>query len=220
MEGVRLIVQGMRLILIRHGESEHSLSGIIAGGSGCTGLTERGVRQVRALGDRLSDTGELSDCAALLSSPWKRARQTAEILKNALSVKLIEEDPSLCELHPGEADGLSREDYRARYGAFDLQAFPDRPFALGGESWSKFIERVQTILLRLANRFNGQTVVAVTHAGFVVASFLMLFDATTPRSDVKVWLDPENTALTEWYVSGTIWRLVRYNDAYHLLTTT
>jgi hypothetical protein len=30
----------MRLVLMRHGESEHELRGIIAGASGCRGLTE------------------------------------------------------------------------------------------------------------------------------------------------------------------------------------
>lgn len=74
----------MRLILIRHGESHHTLRGVIGGPAGCTGLTERGVGQARALARRLTATGELADCAALLCSPWSRARQTAEILMEAL----------------------------------------------------------------------------------------------------------------------------------------
>jgi probable phosphoglycerate mutase len=42
----------VRLILIRHGESHHSFNGLIAGDRGCTGLTERGIAQSRALARR------------------------------------------------------------------------------------------------------------------------------------------------------------------------
>jgi broad specificity phosphatase PhoE len=127
----------MRLVLIRHGESDQARRGLIAGVSACTGLMERGITQAQQLANLLANTGELNDCVALLSSPVLRARQTAEILATALPVRTIEPDCDLCELHPGEADGLSdelsKEEYRSRYGAFDLQTSPDRPFAPGGE---------------------------------------------------------------------------------------
>jgi hypothetical protein len=54
---------------------------------------------------------------------------------------------------------------------------------------------------RLADRFAGQTVVAVTHAGFVVASLLVLFDI--PRPGTGASLEPSYTSLTEWRLSGT-----------------
>ncbi len=126
----------MRLYLIRHGDSEHSRRGIIACMSGCPGLTAAGYAQAEALAVRLRTTGELGDCRVLLSSPARRARQTADVLKSALPVATIEEDASLCELYPGEADGLPQHVYEARYGAFDPVAFPNQPFAPGGESLS------------------------------------------------------------------------------------
>jgi probable phosphoglycerate mutase len=206
----------VRLILIRHGESHHTLRGVIGGAIGCAGLTERGIRQAWALAERLRATGELDDCRALLSSPWPRARQTADILAPALSAGVVEEEPNLCEVNPGEADGLAWEDYRARYGDFDLQSSPSRPFAPGGESWDDFIRRARVALDGLRERFDGQTVVAVTHAGFVVASFLLAIDATARRPAMRLWIDPAHAALTEWQVSGSVWRLARYNDAGHL----
>src|SRR5438045_773143 len=99
----------VRLVLIRHADSEHSARQVIAGMNGCTGLTERGVAQVHALADRLRATGELGDCSALLCSPVLRARQTAQVLAGVLPVGVIEEDCDLCEVHPGDADGLSWE---------------------------------------------------------------------------------------------------------------
>ena len=204
----------MRLVLVRHGASEHSRRGVIADVQGCTGLTAEGVTQAQRLARRLRATGELDDCAALLSSPVSRARQTAEILVGALPTSAVREDQTLCELRPGAADGLTWADYRARYGTFDLLASPDHPFAPGGESWHDFIARVQTTLTRFSAQFAGQTVVAVSHAGFIVAALLVLFDIPRPGTGAR--FDPLHTSLTEWRVRDTIWELVRYNDAYHL----
>jgi broad specificity phosphatase PhoE len=206
----------MRLLLVRHGDSHHAYRQVIAGPAGCTGLTARGVQQTHALAARLRATGEVRGCVSLRCSPWLRARQTAELLAVALPGVPIEEDPGLCELVPGEADGLSWETYRTRYGAFPLPAEPDRPFSPGGESWTAFTGRVETTLLDLARRFAGQTVVAVTHAGFIVVACLVLFGLSDHQPGRRARLDPAHTALTEWWVEGGAWRLVRYNDAAHL----
>jgi probable phosphoglycerate mutase len=163
------------------------------------------------LADKLRVTGELQDCHALLCSPVRRAYQTAEILAGALPVGAVEHDCGLCEVHPGEADGLSWADYRARYGEFDLVTSPTHPFSPGGESWADFLRRVRGTLERLAVRFAGQTVVAVSHAGFIVATFLVLFDIPRPGTGARV--DPPHLSRTEWSVCGATWRLVRFNDA-------
>lgn len=59
----------MRLILIRHGESRIQNREIIAGVRSCQGLTDCGVRQAQMLAERFRITGEIRDCASLLSSP-------------------------------------------------------------------------------------------------------------------------------------------------------
>ncbi len=204
----------MRLVLIRHGESRHGSAGVIAGVTGCAGLTERGFAQARLLADRLSSGGEVQELAILASSPVPRARQTADVLAAALAVPAIEDDCGLCEVHPGRADGLRWEEYRETFGEFDLLTSPDRVFAPGGESWSMFAARVRETLGNFADRFEGRTVVAVTHAGFIVASFLAIFDIPRPGTGAR--LDPAHTSLTEWQVADGVWRLVRYNDTRHL----
>ena len=73
-------------------------------------------------------------------------------------------------------------------------------------------DRAQSTLLSYSERFNGLTVVAVTHSGFIVGSTKMLFSGT----ETKVWLDPLNTGITEWSLADGIWTLVQYNNAYHL----
>jgi probable phosphoglycerate mutase len=199
----------MRLLLIRHGESEHSRRGMIAGYASCPGLTVYGLEQAQLLADRMRAGGEASDCAALLSSTVLRARQTAEVLERELQLAPIEQDCDLCELHPGAADGLLWEQYRASYGDFDLVAEPNRPFAPGAESWLDFLSRVRITLDRLAARFDGQTVIAVTHAGFIVASLLVLF--AIPRPGTGARIDPAYASIMEWEYAKPAWRLVRYN---------
>ena len=204
----------MRLILIRHGESDHALRDVVAGLRSCRGLSEQGLKQAELLAQRFAATGEVSDCQALLCSPVLRARQTAEVLARTLSVGRIEDDCDLCELHPGAADGLAWERYRATYGACNLLTSPTRPFAPGAESWEEFARRVRATLERLAKRFAGRTVVAMTHAGFIVASVLVLFDIPRPGTGAR--LDPGYTSLTEWRLARVIWRLVRFNDTSHI----
>lgn len=201
----------MRLILIRHGASAHG--GIIARRLSCPGLTDEGFKQAHLLSRRLNTMPEASDCHAVLSSPVLRAYQTAEVLARSGEILPITQDNDLTEIHPGEAEGLSWDAYRSQYGEFDIVAEPSRPFAPGGESWLQFMGRVRAALQRLAETYSGQTVLAVTHAGFIVASILVVFEI--PRTS-RGWLEPLHASLTEWNVTPERWTLVRYNDTAHL----
>jgi probable phosphoglycerate mutase len=207
----------MRLILIRHAESYSSTQQLIADVVGCTGLTEHGFAQAEKLANRLRTTGELDDCTIYLSSPVLRARQTAEVLLDVLPVTSFQDDLDLRDVIPGEADGLSRSDYEARYGAFDLVAEPKRTFSPKGDSWLTFTNRVRQTMQRFAQQYEGQNVVAVSHAGFIMMSILELF--AIPRPGTGAFLNPTNTAMTEWRYSGNRWTLVHYNDASHLTVT-
>jgi probable phosphoglycerate mutase len=206
--------ESMRLLLIRHAESEHSHSRTIADLLGCTGLTTTGVQQAYSLQKRLRTMPKLATCAALLSSPVLRARQTADIVADSLPQCLVINDADLREIVPGLADGMNWESYRQTYGKFDLLGEPDRPFAPEGESWHGFLARVQTTLERLASQYAEQTVVAVTHAGFIIATLFVLFGIPRPGTGAR--LDPRYTSLTGWELTGGNWRLERYNDTCHL----
>jgi len=204
----------MRLLLIRHAQSEHSQRGMIADLAGCTGLTADGVQQAYSLQKRLQTMREVGNCTALLSSPVRRARQTADILVQSIPQCVVTEDRDLRELVPGLADGMTWDSYRATYETFDLLAEPDRPFAPQGESWHAFLDRVQTTLQRLADQYGGQTVLAVTHAGFIIATLFVTF--AIPRPGIGARLDPRYTSLTIWETTAGSWRLERYNDTWHL----
>jgi probable phosphoglycerate mutase len=206
----------MRLILVRHGEAHAGFHGPIAGPKGCAGLTEHGVRQAEALRDHLAISGRIS-ADVLVASILPRAIQTAEAIAPGLGLPVTEHDCDLCEVHTGEADGVDWSEYNTRYGSFDMEAEPDRPFAPGGESWNSFHSRVGATLHRLARQHDGKTVVAVCHAGVIMASMRLLLGIADPATSAH--LRPSNTGLTEWELDPSFdrWILRSYDEADHLV---
>ena len=206
----------MRLILVRHGDAFAGFSGVIGGVRGCGGLTDLGRLQAAALRDHLLTTRRVR-ADVLVASTLPRAVETAEIIAPGLGIEIAGRECDLCEVHTGEADGLTWAEYGTRYGSFDMEAEPDRVFAPAGESWNSFHERVSTMLDRVATEYEGQTVVAVCHAGVIVASLRRLLGFPHPGTGAQ--LRPSNTGLTEWEHDPALgrWTLHSFNEATHLV---
>src|SRR5215218_610345 len=100
-----------RLVLVRHGESMATVDGVVGGHQGCRGLSDRGRRQAEALRDRLVATGEIR-ADVLMASVLPRAVETAEIMAPALGGLAVEQECDLCEIHPGEGDGLAWSEFQ------------------------------------------------------------------------------------------------------------
>ena len=164
----------MRLILIRHGDAHAGFGGVIGGRTGCTGLTDLGRRQAEALRDHLASTGRVK-ADVLLVSEIPRAIETAQIIGPGLGLEIARHECDLCEVHTGTADGLAWEEYTVQYGSFDMRAEPDRVFAPEGDSWNSFHERVGRFLASLAAEHPDETVVAVCHAGVIMAAMRCAF---------------------------------------------
>ena len=207
-----------RLVLVRHGEAQCHVDQVVGGPKGCSGLSELGRRQAEALRRRLERTGELLGADVLYSSTLPRAVETAEAIASVLGNPPFKQDEDLCELHPGEADGITWEEFRERYTwpAGTGEIF--RPMAPAAESWVRFTERVGAALSRLAEDHAGRTVVVACHGGVVMGSFHAFAELPLVHRFV---LHIDNTSLTEWRrdPSGAgeeRWTLVRFNDAGHL----
>jgi 2,3-bisphosphoglycerate-dependent phosphoglycerate mutase len=206
--------EATRVVLVRHGEAACNVEGVVGGRAGCRGLTVDGAAQVAALAERLAATGELSGVAALYSSALPRALETAAILAPALDrwrdgppLEAVA-DCDLCELHPGEADGLTWEALAGRYPLPDWDADPAQPFAPGGESWTGFVDRAAAAVARLADAHPGGLVVAACHAGVVEATVLRFLAAGRDR----LRLPTAHASLTVWQRVDGQWTLRRYND--------
>ena len=208
-----------RLVLIRHGESQVFVDGVVGGLLTCNGLSDLGRRQAVALRDRLASTRELAPVDVLVASTLPRAHETAQIISPAIGNLPVIEDEAVCELHPGEADGLSYDEFTAKYGWRDMEADPDLELSPGGESLSAFHRRVGSALTRIAEAHRDRTVVIACHGGVVDVGLRTLLGLGMVGG---FDLHTENTSITEFEQvparegRAARWRLVRYNDASHL----
>lgn len=102
----------MRLILVRHGETDMNRLGRIQGISDLE-LNETGKRQAEALAQALKN----EKVEAIYTSPLKRARDTAYTIGRYHQVEIV---PlfGLRELDAGDVDGLTYKEMRAQYGDF------------------------------------------------------------------------------------------------------
>lgn len=210
-----------RLFLIRHGESVAQVEGYVSGHDTCRGLSDRGRRQVEALRDRLARTGEIQ-ADVLLTSILPRAIETATIIAPVIGGHEPVQDCDLCEIHPGEAEGIQWEDFTTKFPGDSWG--PDKAAAPGGESWNDFGLRVAGALKRYAEAHADQTIVAAVHGGVIEQSFNALAGdlGYVPLSHTV------NASITEWVFQPSPfrreqpvqWHLARYNDRAHLADLT
>ena len=208
-----------RIVLVRHGQAECNVNQLVGGVKGCTGLTALGREQVAALADRLYETGELRPATALYSSVLARAVETAEGLRAVVgagpdALGPLRQRCELCELHPGECDGMGWEEVVATFGVPDWDRDPTRPIAPGGESWSSFIPRAAGAVRELVRDHPGELVVAVVHAGVIEATMISFLEVA-PQVYQRGWLRIAHASMTEWEWMPDQDRfvLIRFDDA-------
>lgn len=202
-----------RLLLVRHGEARGFADQVVAGHNACEGLTELGRRQVEALATRFDRTKEAADTSVLYSSILPRAVETATILAPSVGGLEPRRECDLCELHPGEADGMRWEDFQSNWGIGPWGPDPYARAAPGSETWAEFTARAGAALHAVAREHDGETVVIACHGG-VIESSLNAFAHMPVQRRFRV--DVTNASVTEWRRIERAWQLVRFNDAAHL----
>lgn len=209
--GVGVRARPLRLLLVRHGESEANSERRMQGRLDSP-LTARGRRQAGAIARRVVVMGPID---ALYASPLQRALGTAEAIGREAGLRPVIL-PELMETDIGEATGLSWEEFERRHAelAREIQAgAPDARWP-GGESRRQLAERAATAIEDVASRHpEGGTAVVVSHGGTLrwVVAHLM---AGTPLAHADHRFD--NCAITE-VVLGVDGPLIACaNDSSHL----
>ncbi len=145
--------QGLRLHLIRHGETAWSLSGRHTGRTDMP-LTTRGEAEARSLGPLLS-----AICFShVFTSPALRARQTCELADPGRMRAEVE--PDLAEWDYGQYEGKTSDEIRKHRPGWSCY----RDGCPGGESASDVSERADRLLARLCG-LNGN-VALFSHGEF------------------------------------------------------
>ncbi|MFC5730519.1 MULTISPECIES: bifunctional RNase H/acid phosphatase [Nocardioides] len=151
------------VVLVRHGVTAHTSARRFSGGLGGDnpGLSDEGRTQVAEVAAWLLELRERID--AVVCSPVRRTRESAEIIAEQLRLP-VEEEPGFAEMEFGDWDGLTFAEVAERDQAgldawfADLAATPP-----GGESFVGVQERVLAGLSRLLAAHAGRTVVVVSH---------------------------------------------------------
>lgn len=146
-----------RLHLIRHGETEWSLSGRHTGRTDLP-LTARGEGRARELGDRLRNV----QFARVLTSPRLRARQTCELAGLAAGAEI---EPDLAEWDYGDYEGLRTADILSSRPAWNLF----RDGCPNGETPAQVSVRADRLIARLRRLEGNVALFSHGHFGRVLA---------------------------------------------------
>ena len=161
----------MRVHFVRHGESaSNAAPGAMAlPGDQGDRLTELGWEQARAAAPHLADLG----ATRILTSPLRRARETAEAISETLELPIVEVR-ELHELHESDGYGeLSLEEQRLRRWSVWMAEHGDDPdhSYKGGESFNDVLGRVHRLQAWFESEGN-ESELAVSH-GIFLRFFLM-----------------------------------------------
>jgi 2,3-bisphosphoglycerate-dependent phosphoglycerate mutase len=199
----------MRIIAVRHGETEWNALGREQGQLDSP-LTARGLKQAEAIAGRLRRVS----FSALYSSDLGRALQTAEIVARATGAR-IEVDTGLRERHTGIFQGLTKEQMAAQYPS-EYSAYRADPYAYqvpGGESGQRRTERSVRLMNALADRHADETIVAITHGGFLIGFFEHVLDLSPNHA----WrFKRQNAGFNVFARTDGEWSLETWNDTSHL----
>lgn len=196
----------MRLLIVRHGESEADLLDVHEGRADFA-LTQRGHRQAQAMAEYVAANYHVD---RIYASTLTRAMQTARHLSDATDVP-VRPEPDLMEFNNGLLAGLSHKEAAEKYPRVpDLS--PDQS-VYGQESLVEFRDRAEKILAKiLAETTDDGTVAVVTHGGTInqlYHAFLKL-----PVKD-GTFFSTADTGIHEWIVEPTECRVARANYDEH-----
>ena len=200
----------MKLILIRHGETEWNKQRRIQGCRSDTRLSQKGLEQA----DRLAAALRKERIDAIYASPMKRASETAQIIAEAckLPVHVFNE---LREIDAGELDGLFEREltgpYETAWKEFrNGNASTPLP---GGESLQDVQKRTSWAVDRMLEKHIDGTVVVVAH---LLANLAMVCQALGINLGqiARFKQAPASITILELTTQGN--SLLLFNDTCHL----
>ncbi|MEV5598322.1 bifunctional RNase H/acid phosphatase [Streptomyces sp. NPDC052496] len=200
------------LVLLRHGETALTPQKRFSGSGGSDPeLSDAGHRQAEAVAAALAARGTVQ---AVVSSPLKRCRQTAETVAARLGLD-VRIDEGLRETDFGAWEGLTFAEVQEHYPE-DLAAWLGSAKAAptGGESFAAVARRVALSRDKLLARYAGRTVLLVTHVT-PVKTLVRLALGAPPEALFRMELSAASLSAVAYYADGNASvRLV--NETAHL----
>ncbi len=210
----------LNLYLLRHAETEYnSHRSIIGGRSNFLGLSERGVKQAKALGKRLKAEGISFD--EVYSSTALRTRKTTEIVVEYLDFpngQIIFSD-DLLELSQGDWEGKKRVNV---YTPNVLEQMAEQHWSFkapNGESQKDVEKRVYSWIERnLMNKENHNSTTAIFGHGLATKCLTRRIMDSNPSLTYRISIDNCSISQFKYAFDGEHkgWSLIKTNDNSHL----
>ena len=214
-----------QLVLVRHGESCGNLADAAARESGAerldlserdadVELSETGRKQADAVAAWLQDHESLRP-DVVLSSPYRRAAETAERAVEGLGLEIIY-DERLRERDLGALDGLTGAGIRAAHPEEAERRKKVGKFYYAppsGESWCDVVFRIRTLFSDLRETFDGSTVWLFTHQA-VITSFRYVLEGLTEKElmDIDASSRLGNASMTRYCRGAHGFELLSFGD--------
>ena len=180
--------------LLRHGQTDWNINFLLQGVTDIP-MNQTGIEQVKLAAQAI----RAEDWDVVLTSPLSRARQTAEIIASQHGYNEIIEQELLIERSFGEAEGLSHEQWRAKYSNLDV--IP------GGESRTQLAERSMLLLETISQELAGKRVLAVSHGALIRALIAIASNNELPRDGERLG----NASLNVVKHIDNSWQVVNYS---------
>ncbi len=196
----------MKLLVIRHGESEADLLDVHEGRADFA-LTERGHKQAEAMAEYVAENYNVSK---IYASTLTRAKQTAGHLSNQTGIPIVF-DENLMEFNNGLLAGLPRAVVREKYP--EVPNLPIDKAVYGQESQVEFRQRAENALSRVISESQAdETIAIVSHGGMINQLYRSLFEMPI---DCKFFFNTADTGIHIWSLTGTERRVVKANFDEH-----
>jgi 2,3-bisphosphoglycerate-dependent phosphoglycerate mutase len=175
------------LVLVRHGQSEWNLKNLFTGWKD-PGLTEKGIAEAKAGGERLKRKGLKFDIA--YTSVLTRAQHTLDLMLAELgqtSLKTIK-DQALNERDYGDLTGLNKDEARRKWGEEQVHVWR-RSYDVpppGGESLKDTLARALPYYMVhiQPDVLSGKCVLVSAH-GNSLRALIMALEGLTPEQILK-----------------------------------
>jgi broad specificity phosphatase PhoE len=167
----------MRLILVRHGESEGNVRGVFQGALPFN-LTEKGKEQARKVALRLKE----ESLDAIFSSDNPRARQTADEIAKSRPSTPIHYSEDIRERDFGTMSGKPKPEY---YKLRDSSGLPEHLYKPdGAETLQDVQDRMVRFYNKLLKEYRGKNVLVVSHGGCIRTLLAYLLEKGIPEQTV------------------------------------
>ena len=207
----------MNVYFIRHGEAGGNLNRTHQGAD--DPLTKKGKFQVKALSKKLKNV----PIDFIYSSPYFRARQTADLISKELKLTVEYWDDLKERRRPSEVEGLSYdhpEAIKISQTTKENQTTANWRYS-DDESYNDLLKRAKIVETHLLKKHMYQNVLCVSHIGIlmIIVLQMILKDKLTPKVFWQYYHHSkhDNTGITHLkYSNVNGWRFVAWNDTSHL----